>query len=53
MHNPEFVQENGAHKIQWEFEIKTDRLISTRPRDIKKKKEKEKKRICWIVDFAG
>ena len=30
MQNPESVQENEAHKIPWDFEIKTDHLISIR-----------------------
>ena len=35
--------------IIWDFKIQTDRLVTV---DKKKKKIKEKKRTCWIVDFA-
>ena len=40
IHNSESVLKNETHKILWNFEIKTDLLIST------------KKRTCRIVDFA-
>ena len=40
MHNPESVLENETHKLQWDFEIRTDRL-TTRPSDSQKKKKKE------------
>ena len=30
MHNPESVLENGTHKLLWDFEIQTDRLMSVR-----------------------
>ena len=50
MHNPAFILENDTHKLQWDFDIHTDHLISTkRPELIKIYK---KKRICKIVDFA-
>ena len=42
MHNPASVLENGAHKLQWDFDIQTDRLISARRPDlmiINKKRE--------------
>ena len=42
MQNPEFILENETHKIFWELEIETDRLISARQLDLvlvnKKKK---------------
>ena len=46
-----------TYKLQWDFEIQTDHLISTRRPDLiviikKKKKKKKKKRTCKIVDFA-
>ena len=50
MHNPAPVRENNTHKLQWDFEIYTDHLISARRPDliiiIKRK------RICKIVDFV-
>ena len=30
MHNPEFILENFAQKILWDFEIQTDHLIPVR-----------------------
>ena len=51
MQNPPLVLENDTHKLQWDFDIHTDHLISARRPDliiINKKKE----RICKIVDFA-
>ena len=55
MHNPASVQENNSHKLQWDFDIQTDHLISARRPDlivINKKKKKKKERTCKIVDFA-
>ena len=62
MHNPEFVLENKTQRIQWDFEIQTNHLISARrPNLVKVRKKKKKKkrgkkwereRICWIVEFA-
>ena len=56
MHNPEPVLENDTHKIQWDFDIQTDHLISARRPDLiiinKKKEKKKEKKICKIVDFA-
>ena len=57
MHNPEYVLENVTHKLIWDFEIKTDHLISVRRPDLgiintKKKKKKKKNPNCRIVDFA-
>ena len=54
MHNPESVVENETHKLQWDFDIQTDHLISARRPDliIIKKEKREKKRTCKIVDFA-
>ena len=34
MHKPESVLENQTHKLLWDFEIKTDHLISTRRQDL-------------------
>ena len=50
MHNPEFVLENVKHKLLWDFEIKTNHLISFRRPDVII--INKKKRTCWIVDFA-
>ena len=49
MHNPAPVLENDTHKLLWDFDIKTDHLISARRPDliiINKKKN------CKIADFA-
>ena len=51
MHNSTPVQENDTHKIQWDFDIQTDYLISARrPYLITINK---KKRTCKIVDLAS
>ena len=34
MHNPSSVLENETHKLLWDFDIETDRLISTRRPDL-------------------
>ena len=34
MHNPAPVLENDTHKLQWDFDIQTDNLISARRLDI-------------------
>ena len=50
MHKPALVLENDSHKPLWDFDIKTDHLISARRPDliiIHKKKS-----ICKIVDFV-
>ena len=42
MHNQESVLENKTHKLPWDFDIQTDRLISVRRPDlviINKKRE--------------
>ena len=55
--------ENETHKFLWDFEIKTDHLISARHSDLiiinkkkkkkkKKRKEEKKKGTCIMVDFA-
>ena len=56
MHNPAPVLENNRYKLQWDFDLHTDHLISVRRRDLilinNKKKKKKKKRTYKIVDFA-
>ena len=56
MHNPAPDLENDTHKLQWDFNIHTDHLISARRPDLiiikKKKKKKKPQRISKIVDFA-
>ena len=47
MYNPESILKNETYKVLWDFEIKTDHLISARQQDNKKKKS-----LCWTVDFA-
>ena len=50
MHNPAPVLENNTHKLLWDFDIRTDHLISSRRPDlIIINKEK---RTCKIVAFA-
>ena len=51
MHNPAPVQENDTNKLQWDFDIHTDHLISARRPDLIII-NKKKMRICKIVDFA-
>ena len=51
MHNPAPVHENDTHKLQWDFDIQTDHLISARRPDLIII-NKKKKRTCKIVDFA-
>ncbi len=34
IHNPAAVLKNNAHKLLWDFDIQTDRLISTRKPDL-------------------
>ena len=62
MHNTASILENDIHKLLWDFDIQTDRLISARRPHLivinkkqpptKKNKTKKKTRICKIVDFA-
>ena len=52
MHNPAPVLENDTHKLLWDFDIHTDHLISARRPDLIIIKNKKKKRISEIVDFA-
>ena len=51
MHNSAPVLENNTHKLQWDFDIHTDHLISARRPDLIII-NKKKKRTCKIVDFA-
>ena len=51
MHNPTSVLENDTHKLQRDFDIQTDHLISARRPDLKIINNK-KKRTCKIVAFA-
>ena len=50
MHNPAPVLENDTYKLLWDFNIKTDHLISARRPDIMI--INKKKRTCKIVEFA-
>ena len=50
MDNLASVLENDTHKLLWDFDIKTDPLISARRPDLKI--IKKKKRIFKIVYFA-
>ena len=50
MHNPSPVLENNTHKLQWDFDIHTDHLISFRRPDLII--INQKKKTCKIVDFA-
>ena len=51
MHNQESVLENGTNKLQWDFDIQTDHLISARRPDLIIINKKE--RTCRIVDFLS
>ena len=51
MHNPEPVLEKDTHKLLWDFDVQTDHLITPRRPDLIII-NKNKKRICKIVDFA-
>ena len=51
IHNPASGLENDTHKLQWDFDIHTDHLISAGRPDLIII-NKKKKRICKIVDFA-
>ena len=48
-HYPASVLENDTHKLQWDFDIQTDHLISIRRPDLI---INHKKRTCKIADFA-
>ena len=54
MHNLAPVLENDTHKLQWDFDIQTNQLISARRPDliIIHKKRINKKKTCTIADFA-
>ena len=51
MHNTAPVLENATHKLQWDFNIQTDRIIPARRPDLIIINNKKKKN-CKIVDFA-
>ena len=53
MHNPASVQEIDTHKLQWDFDVQTDHLISARRQDLIINPYPKKKRICKILDFAA
>ena len=51
MHNPAPVLENDTHKLQWDFDIQTDQLISARRPDliiINNNKKKENVQNCQL-----
>ena len=54
MHNPTPVQENDTHKLQWDFDIQTDHLISARRPDliIINKKNKSVKLSTYVSRFT-
>ena len=47
MHNLESALENETYKILWDFEIRTDHLISTRPSD-SQQQQKRGAAESWI-----
>ena len=54
MHNPASVLENVTHKLQWDFDIQTDLLISDRRPALKKsikKKNLQNCRFCCPADL--
>ena len=50
MHNPAPAPENDSHKLLWDFNIQTERLIPARRPDLII--INKRKRICTIVDFV-
>ena len=52
MNNPALVLENDTHKLLWDFDMKTDHLISAKRLDFIIINKKKKKKICKIVHFA-
>ena len=50
MHNPTHAQENGTHKLLWDFDIQTDQLIPARRPDLiiinNKKENLQNCRLC-------
>ena len=50
MHNPVSVLENDTHKLQWDFDILADHLISSRRPDLIIINKKD--RTCRIVEFT-
>ena len=52
MYKPAPVQENDTHKLQWDFDTKTDPLISARKPDliiINKKKKKQSEKLSTLL----
>ena len=52
MHKPEFVLKNETHKINWDFDIPTNHLISTLKSNlelINKNKKKKELAVLWIL----
>ena len=49
---PTTCSRNNTHKVQWDFDIHTDHLISARRPDLIIINNKKKKRTCKIVDFT-
>ena len=51
MHNPEAVQENDTHKLQWDFDIHTNHQISARRPVSNKKRELAKLStlLSWLT----
>ena len=55
MYDTEYVLENETHKLLWDFEIQTDRLILTRRSDsvvINNNNDNNSKKTCRVVDLA-
>ena len=46
MHNPAPVLENDTHKLLWDFDIRTDHLISARSPDLKVINKKKKRKFA-------
>ena len=55
MPNPVAALENDTHELQWDFDVQTDQLTSTRRQDriIIKKKKKEEKLQNYRLCSAG
>ena len=51
MHNPTSVLKNDTHKLLWDRDIQTDRLITARRPDLITINEKQKRELAklWIL----
>ena len=50
MHNPESLQENETHKLLWDFQLKTDHLLSARRSVLIIIKKKKRENFAFLAD---